>query len=350
MAHMMKAFVIRAPGVFALEQVPEPTPLAGEVLLRVQRIGFCGTDLSSVNGSNAMVSYPRIPGHEIAATVEDSRGAAGLHAGMNVTLSPYFACGVCAACRNARPNACRDNKTLGVQREGALTEFIAVPAEKIFTTPKLSIDELSLVEPLAIGAHSVARGRVTAADTVAVFGCGGVGLGSIAMAAFRGATVIGVDLDDNKLAVARSAGAAHTIHAGRETLQGSLHDRLQELTGGHGPDVIIEAIGHPTTYRDAVDEVAAAGRVVYLGFTKDPVEYDSRQFVLKEIDIMGSRNALEADFIEAIRMLETGRFPVASAVGKIVPIEETGPALEAWSKNPSSFRKIQVQVAGGISR
>jgi len=337
----MKAFVITAPGSFAVQNIPEPTPQAGEVLLRVQRIGFCGTDLSSFKGTSAMVSYPRIPGHEIAATVEDPRGAAGLQAGMNVTLMPYLPCGACSACRSARPNCCRNNKTLGVQREGALTEFIAVPAGTIFTAPKLSIDELSLVEPLAIGAHSVSRGRVTAADTVAVFGCGGVGLGSVAMAAFRGSTVIGVDLDDDKLAVARAAGATHTIHAGRE----SLHDRLQGLTGGHGPDVIVEAIGHPTTYRQAVEEVASAGRVVYLGFARDEVNYDSRLFVLKEIDILGSRNALPADFREAIRMLETGRFPVKSAVSKVVSMEEAGPALAAWSSNPASFRKIQVQVA-----
>lgn len=337
----MKAFVITGPGAYAVKDIPEPEPSAGEVLLRVLRIGFCGTDLSSFKGTNAMVSYPRIPGHEIAATVVDANGAEGLQAGMNVVVLPYLPCGVCSACRQARPNACRDNKTLGVQREGALTEFIVAPPSSLFSAPQLSLDDLSLVEPLAIGAHAVSRGRVTFSDTVAVFGCGGVGLGAVAMAAFRGATVIGVDLDYEKLKIAEAAGARHVIHAGRE----SLHDRLQELTNGHGPDVIVEAIGQPTTYRDAVDEVAPAGRVVCLGFARDPVEYDSRVFVLKEIDILGSRNAMPADFREAIRMLETGRFPVASAIGKIVGMEEAGPALEAWSKNPSGMRKVQVRVS-----
>jgi threonine dehydrogenase-like Zn-dependent dehydrogenase len=173
-----------------------------------------------------------------------------------------------------------------------------------------------------------------------VFGCGGVGLGVIALAAFRGATVIGVDLDDAKLEVARAAGAAHTIHSGRE----SLHERLLEITGGHGPSVIVEAIGLPVTFRAAVDEVAQAGRVVYLGFAKDPVAYDTRQFVLKELDIRGSRNALPPDFAETIRMLEAGRFPVESAVGLTVPMEEAGEALAAWSANPAKFRKIQVSL------
>jgi|ERR1035438_6894378 threonine dehydrogenase-like Zn-dependent dehydrogenase len=212
----MKAFVIRAPGVHAMEEIPEPTPGPGEVLLRVRMIGFCGTDLSSFKGSNALVSYPRVPGHEIAATVEDPRGAPGLHVGQDVTLMPYANCGLCTACRAGRPNACRDNRTLGVQREGALTEFIAVPAAKIFTAPTLSIRELCLVEPLSIGSHACSRGGVTAADTVAVFGCGGVGLGVIAIAAFRGARVIAVDVDERKLEVARSCGAAYTIHSGHE--------------------------------------------------------------------------------------------------------------------------------------
>jgi threonine dehydrogenase-like Zn-dependent dehydrogenase len=336
----MKAFVIRAPGVHALEQIAEPQPGPGEVLLRVRMIGFCGTDLSSFKGTSALVSYPRVPGHEIAATVEDPRGAPGLHVGQDVTLMPYANCGECTACRAGRPNACRNNRTLGVQREGALTEYIAVPAGKIFTAPSLSIRELCLVEPLSIGSHACSRGGVTAADTVAVFGCGGVGLGVIALAAFRGATVIGVDLDDAKLEVARAAGAAHTIHSGRE----SLHERLLEITGGHGPSVIVEAIGLPVTFRAAVDEVAQAGRVVYLGFAKDPVAYDTRQFVLKELDIRGSRNALPPDFAETIRMLEAGRFPVESAVGLTVPMEEAGEALAAWSANPAKFRKIQVSL------
>src|SRR5258708_3880431 len=136
----MKAFVIRAPGVHALEQVAEPTPGPGDVLLRVRMIGFCGTDLSSFKGSNPLVSYPRIPGHEIAATVEDPRGS-DFRAGQDVTLSPYFNCGVCSACLAGRPNGCRENRTLGVQREGALTEFVAIPAGKLFTAPSLSIRE-----------------------------------------------------------------------------------------------------------------------------------------------------------------------------------------------------------------
>lgn len=336
----MKAIVLEAPGRAVLTDIAEPRPGADEVLLAVRMIGLCGSDLNTFRGRNPLVSYPRIPGHEIAATVADP----GIHtewpAGTHVTLSPYAACGRCASCRRGRPNACRDNQTLGVQRDGALTGLIAVPAAKLFRA-NLTLKELCLVEPLTVGFHAVRRGRVTAEDTVAVIGCGGVGLGAIAGAAFQGARVIGIDLDDAKLKTARKAGAVHTINSKTH----DLHAQLLELTDGHGPDVVIEAIGLPATYRAAVEEVAYAGRVVYIGWAKDQVAYETRPFVHKELDILGSRNAMPDDFREVIRMLEARRFPVDAAITHIVPFEQTPAILEAWSREPERFTKIMVQVS-----
>jgi threonine dehydrogenase-like Zn-dependent dehydrogenase len=229
---------------------------------------------------------------------------------------------------------------MGVQRDGALTELIAVPASKLFRA-NLTLKELCLVEPLTVGFHAVGRGRIVAGDTVAVFGCGGVGLGAVAGAAFRGATVIGIDLDDRKLETARKAGAAHSINS----KNGDLHAELIDLTKGHGPDVVIEAIGLPATYRAAVEEVAYAGRVVYIGWTKEYVEYETRPFVHKELDIMGSRNAMPEDFREVIRMLEAKRFPVEAAVTRIAPFEETPTILDEWNREPERFTKIMVEVS-----
>jgi len=260
--------------------------------------------------------------------------------GTNVTLSPYRGCGRCAACERGRPNACKDNETLGVQRDGALTEFVTAPPEKLFRAD-LSLKELCLVEPLTVGFHAVGRGRVTADDTVAVFGCGGVGLGAIAGAAFRGARVIGVDVDDAKLDTAKKAGAALGINSKAS----DLHERLAELTEGRGPDVVIEAIGLPATYRAAVDEVAYAGRVVYIGWAKEQVAYETRPFVHKELDIMGSRNAMPEDFREVIRMLEAKRFPVEDAVTHTVAFHEAPAILEAWNREPERFTKIMVDVS-----
>jgi len=202
------------------------------------------------------------------------------------------------------------------------------------------LKELCLVEPLTVGFHAAARGRVAAGDTVAVFGCGGVGLGAVAGAAFRGATVIGLDLDEKKLATARKAGATHAIN----TTAGDLHAQLAELTGGRGPDVMIEAIGLPQTFRAAVEEVAFTGRVVYIGYAKEPVAYETRLFVQKELDIMGSRNAQPEDFRDVIRMLEAKRFPVEEAVTHMVPMREAPAILEAWSLEPARFTKIMIEV------
>lgn len=331
--------MIEGPGKYGVTTVAEPVPEAGDVLLRVRMVGFCGSDVNTFCGLNPLVSYPRIPGHEIAATVE--RGDHQLPAGTNVTLSPYTNCGSCSACKRGRPNACKNNQTLGVQRDGALTEYIAVPRQKSFCAEGLEIQELCLVEPLTVGFHAAARGRVTSNDRIAILGCGGVGLGAIASAAFRGAHVIAVDVDDAKLQIACDAGAAATIN----TRTADLHEALSDLTEGMGPDVIIEAIGTPDTFRAAVEEVAFTGRVVYIGYAKQPVSYETRLFVQKELDILGSRNALPEDFEEVIRMLQAKRFPVQKTISKIVPLDEAGAALQTWSNNRAAFSKIMVQVS-----
>jgi threonine dehydrogenase-like Zn-dependent dehydrogenase len=337
----MKALIIQKPGEIAVGDAPEPTSRQGEVLLRVRMIGLCGSDLNTYRGKNPMVSFPRIPGHEIAATVEDVRdSASALKPGMNVTLSPYTSCGQCASCLRGRFNACKSNQTLGVQRDGALTDLISVPTPKIFAAEGLNLEELCIVEPLTVGFHAVARGRITDKDTVAIFGCGGVGLGAIAASAFRNANTIAIDVDDAKLRIAREAGAHHTINTKTEPL----HDKLMELTGGLGPDVVIEAIGLPSTFTAAVEEVAFTGRVVYIGYAKDLVSYETRLFVQKELDILGSRNALPEDFGEVIRMLQQHRFPVKSAITRVVPFEDAPSAFTAWSENPASISKIMIRV------
>lgn len=333
----MKALRMNGPGLAGVVEVPEVAVGVGEALLRVKMVGMCGTDLNTFRGRNAMVTFPRVPGHEVAAEVVEGGGE--LVAGTMVTMLPYTSCGRCASCRSGRVNACQWNETMGVQRDGAMTEYISVPREKLYAA-KLSVKELCLVEPLTVGFHAAARGRVTAEDTVAVFGCGGVGLGAIASSAFRGAETIAIDMDDAKLETARKAGAKHLIHSKNE----DLHERLQAITGGHGPEVMIEAIGLPQTFRAAVEEVAFTGRVVYIGYAKEPVTYETRLFVQKELDILGSRNALPEDFREVIRMLEAGLFPVEDAVSAIVSMEDAGRMLAEWSEAPGKFTKIMVQV------
>jgi L-galactonate 5-dehydrogenase len=335
----MRAFVIDEPGKARVIEVERPAPGAEEVLLRTRVVGMCGTDLSTFRGKNPLVSYPRIPGHEIAATIEQTGSAvpAIFQPGMNITLSPYTSCGKCASCKRGRVNACQFNQTLGVQREGAMKEYFTAHWSKLYVAEGLSIPELSVVEPLSVGFHAAARGRVSADDNVAVIGCGVVGLGAIAASAYRQARVIAIDVDDRKLAVAREAGATHLINSGSR----NVHDELARLTDGPGPDVIIEAVGAPATFRMAVEEVAFTGRVVYIGYAKEPVEYETRLFVMKEIDILGSRNALD-EFGTVIEALRGGRFPVDSIISRVVGLDQAAEALQAWSDNPGAYVKVQV--------
>ncbi|MBC7927913.1 MAG: zinc-binding alcohol dehydrogenase family protein [Bryobacteraceae bacterium] len=342
----MKAFYITGPKQSALGDILVPTPGPEDVLLRTRIVGMCGSDLNTFRGSNPMVTYPRIPGHEIAATIEEvgSQVPSDFRPGMDVTLSPYTSCGTCASCRRLRPNACQFNQTLGVQRDGAMTSYFVAHWSKLYASHglglrDLNLVELSLVEPLSVGFHAAARGRVRPSDAVLVLGCGTVGLGAIAASAFAGAKVIACDLDDHKLALAQEAGASLTIHSGRQPVL----EAARELTGGLGPDVVIEAIGLPETFQMAVDVVAFTGRVVYVGYAKQPVSYETKLFVQKELDILGSRNALD-EFPTVIAMLQQGTFPVAKVISMTTNLAGAGPALTAWSENPQAFSKILIEM------
>jgi len=334
----MKAVVIHKPGELSVKEVATPSPGTGEVLLKMQYVGFCGSDLSTYLGKNPMVNYPRIPGHEISGIISE-RGPEvpdEYKPGEAVTVVPYTSCGNCPSCRRGRTYACRVNQTLGVQREGAMQEYITVPWQKILLAPNLNELELAMVEPLTVGFHAIERGRVEEPDVVMVLGCGMIGAGAIAGAAGRGARVIAVDIDDHKLELAAKLGAQYTINSSQK----DLHEELEGLTGGDGPDVVIEAAGNPLTYRAAVDEVAFTGRVVCIGYAGAEVSFATKLFVQKEIDIMGSRNATPEDFKAVISYLEQGTFPLDDMITHKVKAEDAALAVKEWAGDPGKVMKI----------
>lgn len=339
----MKALQIVEPRRTRVIDIPRPECGAGELLLKVRKIGMCGSDLSTYGGKNALVEYPRIPGHEIAATIAECGAGVPteLAPGTDVTVLPYTSCGICSACRRGRFNACRSNETLGVQRDGALTEYFVLPWQKVIEPAGLGLDDLVLVEPLTVGFHAVQRAEVTDSDIVGVFGAGMVGLGAVARAALRGATVVAIDVDDAKLEIAGAFGARFLINSRTQ----DLHERLAELTGGHGADVMVEAVGNPATYRAAVEEVAFAGRLACIGYAARDAELPTRLFVQKELDIRGSRNATPQDFASVVRVLARKALPVSRVVSRRVSIEDAGSALRDWAADPPRFTKIVVEVS-----
>jgi threonine dehydrogenase-like Zn-dependent dehydrogenase len=337
----MEAISLISPRRIEITQTPAPQPGPEEVLVDVHFVGLCGSDLNMYRGLFPIATYPRILGHEVGGAIAavGSRVPDSLRVGQRVMVSPYSECGVCPACRLGRPNCCQYNQTMGLQRDGAMTGQVALHYSKVFASKVLSLQELALVEPLSVGYHAANRGRVVETDTVLVFGCGAIGIGVIAAAARKGASVIAVDIDDAKLADAQKFGAQHTVNS----LNHNVLAFVQELTNGEGVSIAIEAVGLPDTFRLAVEAVAFAGRVVYVGYAKKEVTYDTTPFVRKELDILGARNALRV-FPAVIKMLEQRRQPFMDLVTQVYPFAQAAAAFTDWDTNPGRFAKIMIDI------
>lgn len=337
----MKALMIEGVERCALHDVPEPAPGFGEVLLDVRHIGLCGSDFSTFTGRNPLVALPRIPGHEIGAEIVCvGAGVPAEYApGKRVVVVPYTACGQCTSCRQGRVNACKSNRTLGVQQDGGLAERIVTPWRKLILNDTLAPRHLALVEPLSVGFHAVARGRVAAKDRVVVLGCGMIGMGALIGASARGASVVAVDVSPSKFDLARRYGAGHVIDASKEDVAA----RIAELTDDDGADVVIEAVGAPETFTQAIDLVCFGGRVVYIGYCKAPVSYDTKVFNLKELDIMGSRNATAQDFADVVAWLEGLATPPDDLITRVFRFEDAAQALPHWVRERADTLKLVIE-------
>ena len=336
----MRQIRIPEQGKMIVEEAPKPQAGQGQVMLKIKYVGFCGSDLNTFLGRNLMAKEAVIPGHEIGAVIE-STGTdvpAFLTPGMTVTVNPYTNCGHCAACRSGHSNACEFNETLGVQRDGAMRDYMVLPWQKIIPAQAISPRDCALIEPMSVGFHAVSRAQVTDSDVVLVFGCGMIGVGAIVRASLRGATVIAVDLDNDKLALAKRLGASYTINSKEQ----DLHAELVKLTNNLGPTVVVEAVGSVPTYQAAIDEVAFSGRVVCIGYSKNDVTFHTGLFVKKELNIRGSRNATPSDFEAVIRYLQRGTCPKDELISAIVKPDQALDAMKKWVEAPGKVFRILV--------
>ncbi|RRW43309.1 MULTISPECIES: zinc-binding alcohol dehydrogenase family protein [Pseudomonas] len=337
----MKALMIEQELQCRFHEVEAIEPGPGEVQVAVRHVGLCGSDLNTYKGLNPLVALPRIPGHEIGGEIIKAGPGVPLdyRAGRRVIVVPYTACGHCTSCRQGRVNACKTNRTLGVQQNGGLAEQIVLPYEKLILNDTLPARHLALVEPLSVGFHAARRGRVAKGDRVVVIGCGMIGMGAVAGAVSRGATVIAMDVSETKTEMARKYGASHTIVAS----SGHVDKQIEALTDGDGADVVIECVGLPATFTQAIDIVSFSGRVVYVGYAKEPVSYKTQLFNLKELDIMGSRNATAEDFTAVVRYLETLDHSPDDLISKVFPFQDAEQALPYWDAERASTLKILIE-------
>jgi threonine dehydrogenase-like Zn-dependent dehydrogenase len=337
----MKAFAIKEKGIVESIEVAEPKMGPADVLIEVHYIGLCGSDLNSYRGLMPFVTLPRIPGHEISGIVIDKGISVpdAIKAGDSVTVSPYTNCGVCPSCRQGRTNCCEFNQTLGVQRDGALTQRIVVPFEKVYSSTILSLQELALIEPLSVGYHGVNRGQVCETDIVLLLGCGTIGMGALFAAVRKGATVIALDIDDTKLEVAKKFGATHIINSAKENAK----KIVMELTNNEGASIAIEAAGTSVTFNLALELVAFAGRIVSIGYSKNETAISTKLIVSKELNIFGSRNALRV-FPSVISMFERKEKVFTDLITKIFPFSETPAAFFYWNENTSTVSKILIEL------
>lgn len=339
----MKALQIPALKTIQVVELDRPVAAPGEVLLRLEYVGFCGSDLNTFLGRNTMAKPMVIPGHEIGAVIEAvGEGCpSDILVGQTVTVNPYTNCGHCASCRNGRYNACQNNETLGVQRDGAMREYIALPWQKIIPVKGITTRDAALIEPMSVGFHAVSRGQVQDIDTVLVLGCGMVGLGAIIRSVQRGATVIAVDLSQEKLDLAIKAGATYGINSTKENIL----ERVMEITDGMGADVVIEAVGSPITYVSAIDAVSFTGRVVCIGYAKSDVSFQTKYFVQKELDIRGSRNATPDDFRAVLNFMHHTKMDMSPFVSGVIEPEEAQETMERWADAPGKVFRILVRFA-----
>lgn len=298
----MKSLVCITPGTFEYSNTEIPVVGKNETLLRIQRIGICGTDLHAFEGTQPFFQYPRILGHELAAEIITT-SAEGFTSGEAVTIIPYFNCGNCVACRKGKPNCCAQIKVCGVHVDGGMREYLVVPDYSLVKSEGLSWDELALVEPLAIGAHAIRRAAVEKEDVVLVIGAGPIGLGTMEFARIAGAKVIAMDINPQRLEFCKEKlNVAYTVNA----LDADVAEQIRNITHGDMADVVIDCTGNLRAINGMINYLAHGGRAVLVGLQKEAFAFNHPEFHKRESTLMSSRNATREDFDHVVLSMKKG--------------------------------------------
>ena len=338
----VKTIIINKPGEVNIIDTPKPMRKQGEALLKVLYGGICGSDLGTYRGTFAYASYPRIPGHEFSAEIiEIDDNDRNLKPGMIVTCNPYFNCTKCYSCQRGLVNCCTSNETLGAQRDGAFSEYITMPIERIYDGKGLPAKTLALIEPFCISYHGVSRADVKEGDTVLVVGAGTIGVLAAVAAKAKGAKVYISDIAEKKMNYAvetfgLDGGILNDNHE-------KFIQKVEEITGGNYFDVTIEAVGLPSTFLNCIEAAAYGARVVQIGVGKKNVDFDFTLLQKKELNVFGSRNALKKDFLELIDLVKAGKVDLEKIVTNTYSFDEAAKAFSDFDKNAASMLKVVIK-------
>jgi 2-desacetyl-2-hydroxyethyl bacteriochlorophyllide A dehydrogenase len=337
----LRSLVCIHPGLLEYKDIREPVLQKDHVLLKIKRIGICGTDLHAYEGTQPYFEYPRILGHELAAEVMEVNQESGFNVGENVTVIPYFACGNCGACRSGKPNCCMSLKVCGVHIDGGMVEYLSVPEQSLIHGKDLSLDALALIEPLAIGAHAVQRAGTNKNDFVLVIGAGPIGLAIMEFARIAGAEVIVLETNENRLKVCASVfGFMNTINAKDENVK----ERLMEITHGDMPGFVFDATGNLQAINNAFELMAHGGKFILVGLQKEKITFSHPEFHKREATVMSSRNATKADFEYVMACFENGLIKAGNFITHHTMFEKVKDEFASWLNAGNGVIKAMVNI------
>ena len=337
----MHALVCIEPGKLALEDRPEPQRGPDDVLIQIRRVGICGTDYHIFEGSHPYLQYPRIMGHELSAEVVEAPASSALKPGQRVIVNPYLSCGTCHACRAGKPNCCMRIAVLGVHRDGGMCERLSLPAGNLYPAGDLSFDAAACIEFLAIGAHGVQRAGIGAGTSTLIIGAGPIGVGTAIFATIAGGVVTVMDRDPHRLALgARLTGAAGSILADEQ-----VSDAVAAATGGDGFDVVIDATGSRASMESSFRYVAHGGALVLVSVVNGNIAFSDAEFHKREMTVMGSRNALKADFDHVVASIAAGRVAIDKLITHRTTLAGAVTDMPRWVTDKQDLVKTMIEVS-----
>ncbi|MFI5158236.1 MAG: zinc-binding alcohol dehydrogenase family protein [Sphingobacteriales bacterium] len=337
----MQTLICVEPGKFSYAGREKPVLKPDHAIIKVKRIGICGTDLHAFEGTQPYFNYPRVLGHELSGELVEFDNAPGFYINEKVTFIPYFNCGHCIACRMGNTNCCVNMQVCGVHVDGGMTEYLMVPSHTLIHGDRLGFEELALVEPLAIGAHGVRRASIQPGEYVLVIGAGPIGLGTMEFARIAGAKVIALDVNEERLNFCRDViKVDHAVNA----LSGDVLQQLKEITNGDMPTVVIDATGNLKAINNAFQYMAHGGRYVLIGLQKGEICFSHPEFHKREATLMSSRNATIVDFEQVINSIKKGVISPLNYITHRVAFNEVERDFESWLKPENKVIKAMISM------